>query len=217
MTGFGWKAELNSIWAEEEHWDDLLSDSKNNTDYQWFRTHTCYWALDIEELLGPRLATGKHAHTSESARIAAANTLNSNPRQRPLAAIAEDDDFGSYTDEYGNIMKELFLDGTVFLGDPNYNSSTDLFANIFGPDEPTSQQSTLSATPKPTATTPSQLQQANALKRLRAKASDTRITGKRTKLSAGASLSGATGQIADVMGDTLSWRKEEFLLNRPIY
>jgi len=220
MTGFGWKAELNSIWAEEEHWDDLLSDPKNKTDYQWFRTHTCHWAPDIEELLGPRLATGKYAYTSESARIAAANAINSNPKQRPLDPFAEDDDFGSYTDQFGNIMKELFPDGTVFPGDPNYKSSTDPFTNIFGPDEPTNQQSTPSApsaTPKPTSTTPSQLQQVNALKRPRAKASDTRTTGKRTKLSAGASLSGATGQIADVMGDTLSWRKEEFLLNRPIY
>jgi hypothetical protein len=104
-------------------------------------------------------------------------------------------------------MKELFPDGTVFLRDPNYKSSTDPFTNIFGLDEPTNQQSTLStpfATPKPTSTTPSQLQQVNALKRPRAKASDTRITGKRTKLSAGASLSGTTGQIANVIGDTLS-------------
>jgi len=33
MTGFRWKAELNSIWVKEEHWDDLLSDPKNKTDY----------------------------------------------------------------------------------------------------------------------------------------------------------------------------------------
>jgi hypothetical protein len=97
---------LQSIWAEEEYWDDFLSDPKNRTDYGWFRNYTYYWVPDIEELLGPRLATGNHAHTAKSARIAAEEAVKTLPGRRLLESL-EDEDTGTtiadFEDIEGNI------------------------------------------------------------------------------------------------------------------
>ena len=212
MTGFGWKEEIHSIWAEEEHWDDFLQDPKNKVDYAWFRNHTCHWAPAIEELLGPRLATGNHAHTAQSARIAAEEAAKSNPNRRPLVPLADTEDatIEDFLDQDGNIQRHLFPNGTLFPGDGDYDHADDPFSDLYAP-------STSAPTPKPSSSstpTPNQLHQASALKRHRAQG---REKNKRAKVSAGASLSGATVQIADIMGETLAWRKEEFDMGRPEY
>jgi hypothetical protein len=95
MTCFGRKQDLLTIWAEDKHWDDLLKDPKNKADYGWFRTHTCHWAGDIKELLGPRLTTRNHAYTIQSATsavaIAASAGVNIRSR-RPLPVVTTDDE-----------------------------------------------------------------------------------------------------------------------------
>jgi hypothetical protein len=64
----------------------------------------------------------------------------------------------------------------------------------------------------------SQLIQASALKCLRPQGLEKRASSsKRVKVSVGASLSGVTIQIADIMGETLAWRKAEFDLRYPEY
>ena len=205
MTGFGWKEELHSIWAEEEHWDDFLLDPKNKTDYAWFRNHTCHWAPDIEELLGPRLATGKHAHTAQSARTAAAKSNQIPPVPLEVEPTMED-----FIDEDGILQRNRFPEGTLLPGDEDYNEADDPFSDLYGVPKPLSS---LSSTP-----TPSQLMEASALKRPRPQGLEKRASSsKRVKVSAGASLSGATIQIADIMGETLAWRKAEFDLGRPEY
>jgi hypothetical protein len=58
-------------------------------------------------------------------------TLDSNPKRRPLNGGTRDDKFKSYINEFGNIIKDLFLNETVFLRDLSYNSIKDPFINLF--------------------------------------------------------------------------------------
>jgi hypothetical protein len=183
---------LHLIWAEEEHWDNFLLDPKNKTDYAWFRNHTCYWAPDIEELLGPRLATGKHAHTTQSARTAAVKS-----NQRPPVLLKVEPTIEDFLDEDSILQRNRFPEGILLPGDEDYNEADDPFSDIYGIPKPISS---LSSTP-----IPSQLMQASALKRPRPQGLEKRASsGKRVKVSAGASLSGATIQIAEVMGEILA-------------
>jgi len=65
----------------------LLKDPKNKADYRWFKIYICYWVEEIEELLGPCLATKNHAYIIQSATFAAtlAIAIGLNKRsRRPL-------------------------------------------------------------------------------------------------------------------------------------
>jgi hypothetical protein len=155
--------------------------------------------------LGPRLATGKHAHTAQSARTAASLAENSN--QRPPIPLDDELTIEDFLNEDGIIQRSRFPEGTLFPGDEDYNKADNPFSNIYSIPKPV--LSTLS-TP-----TPSQLIQASALKRPRGL--EKRVSGKRVRVSTGTSLSGVTIQIADIMGETLAWRKAEFDLGRPEY
>ena len=115
-----------------------------------------------------------------------------------------------FLDEDGILQRNRFPEGTLLPGDEDYNEADDPFSDLYGVPKPLLS---LSSTP-----TPSQLMQASALKRPRPQGLEKRASSsKRVKVSAGASLSGATIQITDIMGETLAWRKAEFDLGRPEY
>jgi hypothetical protein len=139
LTGFGWKEELQSIWAEEEHWDDFLLDPKNKTDYAWFRNHTCHWAPDIEELLGPRLATGKYAHTAQSARTAASLAAKSNQRP-PVPPVPPENEptIEDFLDEDGILQRNRYPEGILLPGNEDYNEADDPFSNNYSIPKPLS-------------------------------------------------------------------------------
>jgi hypothetical protein len=113
-----------------------------------------------------------------------------------------------FLDADGNIQRHLFPKGTHFPGDKEYNKTDNLFSDIYV--APGIQPVVLGVsliTPKPLLSltpTLSQLKQASALKRSRLQGPEKRNAGKRVKVSVGASLSGATSQIADVIGETLA-------------
>jgi hypothetical protein len=85
--------------------------------------------------LGPRLATGNHAHTTKSARITASITAKSNPNRRPLIPLEDNEDKPTIEDFLNKdsiIQRDRFPEGTCFPGDKNYNKANDLFSNLYG-------------------------------------------------------------------------------------
>jgi hypothetical protein len=158
-------------------------DPKNKTDYAWFRNYTYHWVPDIEKLLGPRLATGKYAYTTQFARTAASLAAKSN--QRPPVPPENEPTIEDFLDKDGILQRNRYPEDILFPGDEDYNKADDPFSNNYSIPKPL-----LSLLLMPI---PSQLVQASILKCPHSQGLEKRASGKRVKVSTGTSLSGATG------------------------
>jgi len=85
--------------------------------------------------LGPRLATGNHAYTAQSARIAAEEAVESNPNRRLLIPLEDNENkliIEGFLNRDGIIQRHYFPDSIYFPGDKDYDPADNPFIGLYG-------------------------------------------------------------------------------------
>jgi hypothetical protein len=80
--------------------------------------------------LGPRLATGKYAHITQSARTTASLAAKSNQR---LPVLPENElTMEDFLNKDSILQRNYYLEGILLPGDEDYNKADNLFSNTYG-------------------------------------------------------------------------------------